>query len=180
MLLISFLTELVRVMSGLELRFHRGSNDDIAEFLTKGEAEVAIAGPLEGAWDRLDSWHLFSEPYRFVVGKEHRLATAQQPVDPAELSKERMLCRNHCDNKVELTDFLVQGGGFPEHKHDVWTEQDLALLLAANLGITVMPHSSAVSESTQALSLKGLTIERKVYAYGVAGRQYLDQDVARC
>ena len=170
-LLISFLTELVRVMPGLELRFYRGSNADIAEFLKKGEAEVAVAGPLEGGWDRLDSWQLFSEPYRLVVGKEHRLATAQQPVDPAELSKERMLCRNYCDNKVELTDFLVQAGGFPEHKHDVWTEQDLTSLLAANLGITLMPLSSGASEKTQVLSLKGLTIERKVYAYGVAGRQ---------
>jgi DNA-binding transcriptional LysR family regulator len=170
-LLIPFLTELVRVMPGLELRFYRGSNPEIAEYLKKGEAEVAVAGPLEGAWDRLDSWQLFSEPYRLVVGKEHRLASEPQPVDPAELSKERMLCRNHCDNKAELTDFLVQGGGFPEHKHDIWTEQDLTSLLAANLGITVMPHSSVVSEKTQALSLKGLTIERKVYAYGVAGRQ---------
>lgn len=171
MLLVPFLTELVRVMPGLELRFYRGSNAEIAEYLKKGEAEVAVAGPLEGAWDRLDSWLLFSEPYRLVVGKEHRLASAMQPVDPAELSKERMLCRNLCDNKTELTDFLIQGGGFPEHKHDIWTEQDLTTLLAANLGITVMPHSSVVSEKTQALSLKGLTIERKVYAYGVAGRQ---------
>jgi DNA-binding transcriptional LysR family regulator len=170
MLLISFLTELVRVMPGLELRFYRGANADIAEFLKKGEAEVAIAGPLDGAWDRLDSWQLFSEPYKLVVGKDHPLACAQQPVDPSELSKERLLCRNYCDNKSELTDFLVQAGGYPEHKHDIWTEQDLSSLLAANLGITIMPHSS-VSEKTQALSVKGLDIERKVYAYGVAGRQ---------
>jgi DNA-binding transcriptional LysR family regulator len=171
MLLISFLTELVRVMPGLELRFYRGSSAEVAEFLKKGDVEVAIAGPLEGTWDRLDSWQLFSEPYRLVVGKDHRLATAIEPVDPAELSKERMLCRNHCDNKAELTEYLVQGGGLSEHKHDIWTEQDLTTLLASNLGIAIMPHSSASPEKTQALSLKGLTIERKVFAYGVAGRQ---------
>jgi DNA-binding transcriptional LysR family regulator len=171
MLLIPFLTELVRVMPGLELRFYRGANAEVAEFLKKGDAEVAVAGLLEGAWDRLDSWHLFSEPYRLVVGREHHLAAAPQPIDPAQLSRERMLCRNYCDNKAELNDFLVQSGGFPEHKHDIWTEQDLTTLLAANLGIAIMPQSSVESEKTCALSLKGLTIERKVCAYGVAGRQ---------
>jgi DNA-binding transcriptional LysR family regulator len=171
MLLISFLTELVRVMPGLELRFYRGANVEVAEFLKRGDAEVAVAGPLEAAWDRLDSWLLFSEPYRLVVGKEHRLASARQPIELAELRNERMLCRNYCDNKAELNDFLVQGGGFPEHKHDIWTEQDLTTLLAANLGITIMPQSSVESEKTQSLTLKDLAIERKVYAYGVAGRQ---------
>lgn len=54
MLLISFLSELVRVFPGLELRFIRGTNEQIAELLKKGEAEVAVAGPMDGAWERLD------------------------------------------------------------------------------------------------------------------------------
>ena len=170
-LLISFLTELVRVLPGLELRFHRGANAEIAELLKKGDAEVAIAGPLEGSWDRLDSWLLFKEPYKLVVGKGHRLAAAAEPVAPAELRKERLLCRNNCDNLQELTDFLNQNGGRPDLKHDVWLEQDLPPLLAAALGVAIMPQSSVLPERLQALTLQGLSVERSLYVYGVSGRQ---------
>lgn len=171
MLLISFLTELVRVMPGLELRFHRGSNVEVAEFLKKGEAEVAIGGPLHDNWDRLDSWLLFQEPYRLAVGHQHRLASFAQPIAPKELAGERLLCRNNCDNRQELTDFLVQNSGYPSLKHDLWTEQDLREFLVANLGIAVMPQSSIVGEHIKSLRVDGLELQRSVYAYGVAGRQ---------
>lgn len=171
MLLISFLTELVRVLPGLELRFYRGSNAEITELLKKGEAEVAIAGPVDGAWERLDSWLLFKEPYRLVVGKEHHLASASEAIDPGALKNERLLCRNNCDNLQELTEFLVQRSGYPDTKHDIWNEQDLVSFLDANLGFVIMPQSSIVSERSKMLDLQGLDVERAVYAYGVAGRQ---------
>ncbi len=171
MLLISFLTELVRVLPGLELRFHRGSNADVAEFLKKGEAEVAVAGPLDASWGRLDSWPLFSEPYRLAVGKSHPLAARPQPVNPQVLRVEHLLCRNNCDNLKELTEFLVASGGHPKSKHDIWIEHDIPTFLDANLGIAIMPRSSISSERTRALELEGLTAKRHVFAYGVAGRQ---------
>jgi len=170
-LLITFLTELVRVLPGLELRFHRGSNAEVAELLKKGEAEVAIAGRLNEAWDRLDSWLLFKEPYRLVVGTDHRLAASVEPVALAELRKERFICRNSCDHLNELMDFLTRNGGLPDIKHDIWTEQDLATFLNADLGVAIMPQSSVVSGQTRMLGLEGLSVEREVYVYGVAGRQ---------
>ena len=74
-LIISFVTELVRSLPGLELRFMRGTGPEIAELLKMGEIEVALAGSLGQTWDRLESWALFTEPYKFVVGSEHPLAT---------------------------------------------------------------------------------------------------------
>src|SRR3954465_6016449 len=87
MLLISFLSELMRVFPGLQLRFFRGTNEEVAELLKKGDADVAIAGPMEAAWESLDSWALFSEPYRLVVGSSHRLAADEGVVSPLELVK---------------------------------------------------------------------------------------------
>lgn len=170
-LLITFLTELVRVLPGLELRFHRGSNAEIAELLKKGEAEVAVAGPLNEAWDRLDSWPLFKEPYCLTVGTEHRLAPSVEPVTPAELRNERLICRKNCDNLQDLMDFLAQSGGLPNLKHDFFSEQDMTSFLHAGLGVALMPQSSAVSSQTKALNLQGLDLQREVYVYGVAGRQ---------
>jgi len=170
-LLITFLTELVRVLPGLELRFHRGSNAEIAELLKKGDAEVAVAGPLNETWDRLDSWLLFKEPYRLAVGLDHRLAPSAEPVAPAELRKERLICRKNCDNLQELMDFLTHSGGLPDLRHEFFTEQDLTSILHAGLGVALMPQSSAASSHTKALGLQGLNVHRDVYVYGVAGRQ---------
>lgn len=170
MLLVPFLTELVRVFPGLELRFLRGTTADIAELLKKGEAEVAVAGPLEGSWDRLDGWPLFSEPYKLLVGQGHRLMSAGR-VAPGEISKERLLCRINCEHVQELSDFLTSSGSMPKMKHNVWSEQDLIALLEVNMGVGMAPASSADAAKIGVLSIDGLTVERTVHVYGVAGRQ---------
>lgn len=171
MLLIPFLSELMRVLPGLELRFFRGTNNEIADLLKKGDAEVGVGGPLEGAWDRLDSWELFKEPYRLVVGNKHRLASLGDPIAPSELSKERFLCRTNCENSKDILGFLDAHGGQPKAKHDVATEPDLAALLESNFGIGIAPRSSVLSPNSQQLRIDGLEIDRTVYAYAVAGRQ---------
>ena len=171
MLLIPFLSELIRAFPGLELRFFRGTNNEVAELLKKGEAEVGVAGPLEGAWERIDAWPLFTEPYRLVVASEHRLATVSGPISAAELAKERLLCRTNCENIKEIMQFLEDRSGWPKTKHDVWTEQDLTALLDSNFGIGIAPRSSALSLKSKQLDLEDFTIERTVYVYAVAGRQ---------
>ena len=84
-LLIPFLTELTRAFPGLELRFLRGTGDEAAEFLKKGEADLAVAGSLSLAWERFDLWPLFSEEFALLVGPDHALAGANA-VDVDDLS----------------------------------------------------------------------------------------------
>jgi DNA-binding transcriptional LysR family regulator len=171
MLLISFLSELIRAFPGLELRFYRGTNSEVAELLKKGEVEVGVAGPIDGTWERLDSWPLFTEPYRLVVADSHRLASAPGVVSPCELASERLLCRSNCENLKEILQFLDERCARPKTKHDVSTEQDLTTLLESNFGIGIAPRSSVLSMKSKQLDLDGLMIERTVYVYGVAGRQ---------
>lgn len=171
MLLVSFLSELVRAFPGLELRFYRGTNNEVAELLKKGEVDLGIAGSLEGAWERLDSWALFTEPYRLVVANEHRLASAAGAVPPSELMRERLLCRSNCEHSKEIMQFLDERSARPKKKHDVGTEQDLTALLECNFGIGIAPRSSVLGLKSRQLDIDGLTIERTVYAYAVAGRQ---------
>jgi DNA-binding transcriptional LysR family regulator len=169
-LLISFLSELVRAFPGLELRFYRGTNSEVAELLKQGEAEVGIAGPLESAWERLNSWPLFTEPYRLLVGRNHRLASVSGVVSPSELAMERFLFPTNYANSKDVLQFLDERG-VRLKKHAVETEQDLTALIEGNFGIGIAPRSSVLSTKSKQLSLEGLMIERTVYVYGVAGRQ---------
>lgn len=170
MLFTNFLTELVRAFPGLELRFFRGTNAEIAEHLKKGECEVAIAGRLDGVWDRLDSWPIFHEPYQLFVSTEHPLAKEKGPVLPSQLSGERFITRTHCDDRKALMEFFEARGVAIQKRHDIPTEPDLISLLDANLGVAIAPRSSSISKKIATLDVEGLSIERTVYVAAVAGR----------
>jgi DNA-binding transcriptional LysR family regulator len=169
-ILVPFLTELVRVFPGLELRFARGSGPEVAELLKKGEAEVAIAGSLGESWDRLDAWPLFAEPYQLAVGKRHPLAR-RRSVSADELVSERLICRVHCEHLEEVNAFVEahRCGGTPSHK--VVSEHDLTRLLEANLGVSIAPVSSAKGDNVCLIPISGLDVTRTVHIFGVAGRQ---------
>jgi DNA-binding transcriptional LysR family regulator len=168
-LIISFVTELVRSLPGLELRFMRGTGPEVAELLKKGEIEVALAGSLGETWDRLESWALFTEPYKFVVGVDHPLA-ANLAVSPAEIANERLVGRAHCEHLAEVTAFVSDLGMRPD-SHQACSEPDVAALLHSNIGVSIMPQSSAGLLGVKALELEGFDVSRTVCVYAVAGRQ---------
>jgi DNA-binding transcriptional LysR family regulator len=168
-LLIPFLTELVRVFSGLELQFRRGHTSELAELLKKGEVEIAIAGPLGETWDRLDSWSLFTEPYVLALAKDHALSN-RKTVRADELVKQRLLCRTFCEHSGEVYGFLKSSGVATDFMHKVVSETDLVALLEARIGIAIAPASSARASGITLLALEGLDVRRTVHAYAVAGR----------
>jgi DNA-binding transcriptional LysR family regulator len=168
-LIISFVTELVRSLPGLELRFMRGTGPEIAELLKKGEIEVALAGSLGEMWDRLESWALFTEPYKFVVGLDHPLA-GMLAVSTADVAKERLVGRAHCEHIAEVTAFVVDTGMRPD-SHQACSEPDVAALLQSNIGVSIMPQSSAGRLGVRSLDLEGFNVNRTVCVYGVSGRQ---------
>jgi DNA-binding transcriptional LysR family regulator len=168
-LIISAVTELVRQLPGLELRFVRGTGPEIAEQLKKGDIEVALAGSLGQTWDRLESWALFTEPYKFVVGLEHPLAT-RPAVTAEEISKERLVGRSHCEHLEELTAFTTEIG-LGTGAHRACTEPDVAALLNSNVGISIIPQSSVAPLGVKALELEGFNVSRTVCIYAVSGRQ---------
>jgi DNA-binding transcriptional LysR family regulator len=168
--LISFLTELVRVFRGLELAFKRGNNAEVAEILKKGEAEVAVAGPLGETWDRLDAWPLFTEPYRLAVSKDHPFAS-RLSVKPEELKKERLLNRTYCEHSDRLAAFFKDHGVPMDVMHKVVSESDLAALVKANVGVAIVPECSGRAEGVKLLGIEGLDLSRTVSVYAVAGRQ---------
>lgn len=153
------------------MRFLRGDTSMVAEHLKLGDAELAIAGPLGQTWERLESWKLFHEPYRLVVGKGHRLAS-RAAVPASELVNERFLNRTYCENIAEIGAFLRANSVDQDFSHKVANENDLVALLEANLGYALAPQSSVQqSANVWLLDVEGLDVMRTVCVYAVAGRQ---------
>ena len=169
-LFVPHLNELQQHFSQLELKFLRGTVSEVAETLKKGHAELAIAASINGAWERLDSWPLFSETFLLLVNRTHRLAD-REAVEIDELREERLLVRSYCEHAEELATYLRASGVAVEHAHEIHSERDLLTLVEANMGVAIVPRSAAVASSFSRASIKGLELRRTVYLYGVAGRQ---------
>lgn len=168
-LLIPFLSELMRAMNGLELKFLRGTTDEVAAIMKQGDADLALAGAPSASWDRLDVRPLFTERYALIVNALHRLAK-RDSFDIDELRQERLLVRTYCEQAEPLAAQL-RGLGFSAGSgHEVSSESDLMSLLEGNLGVAIAPRSTPVSPALKRLAIEKLELERTVYLYAVAGR----------
>ncbi len=169
-LIVPDLTELMRALKGLELRFLRGTREKVVEWLKKGEAELAVAGPLSESWDRLDAWPLFTERLGLAVSVEHPLAE-RDSVEPAALAEEHLLLRTYCEVADEFADFVNSRQLDTVTAHKMVSEPDLVTMVEANLGVGMLPESASKSGRVRLISINGLDLRRTIYLYGVAGRQ---------
>ncbi|KAB2850046.1 MAG: LysR family transcriptional regulator [Hyphomicrobiaceae bacterium] len=169
-LVIPYLTELTRAFRGLELKFQRGNGPEVAEYLKRGDVDLAIAGPLGESWERLDVWPLFAESFALAVDQKHRLA-GRNTVDLADLREERFLIRSYCEQASELSTMLRGQGITLAGGHQVANESDLAALLASNAGVAIVPMSTAMHHRLKLAKVGKLDLRRTVAVYAVAGRE---------
>jgi DNA-binding transcriptional LysR family regulator len=169
-LLIPFLSQIKRQFNRLELRFLRGNSREVAEMLKKGEAELGIAAELDESWERLDSWPLFTEDFRLVLSREHRLAKRDE-IALEDLQAEQWLSRNYCEHADRLSASLAEHGLNRDQGHQVSSERDLIELLEADVGVAVMPATSPIPPTLKRTMVDGLDARRTVHLYGVAGRE---------
>ena len=169
-ILIPFLEELKRSFKGLEFKFMRGTAAEIAEFLKKGDAELAIAADIGEEWDRLDSWALFTEDFHLVVNQGNSLAS-RPSVEFDELQQEKILLRTYCENKDQICELFRSRNVEVDRGHEIASEHDLIKLLQADIGIAVIPESLQTPEPLKRVRVNGFDMHRTVRLYGVAGRQ---------
>lgn len=167
--LIPFLSELMRAMNGLELKFLRGTADEVSEILKQGEADLAISGPVTAAWGRLDAWPLFSEGFALFASAKHRLA-GHPTVKLDDINQERLLVRTYCEQNAQLSALLRSRNVKIATSHEVSSERDLVSLLECNLGLAIAPRSTAVPATLRKIAIDTMDLQRTVYLYAVAGR----------
>lgn len=169
-LFLNQVNELRRSFSEIELKILRGTGPQLVEYLKTGEAELAIAASIGEAWDRLDTWKLFDEPFDMVFSRGHRLAN-HETIDLDDLKRERFLLRSHCEKGAELAELLRTKGLNADNRHEVASDQDLLALLEANIGIGFLPRTVSAPQNLVRVGVAGFELDRTVCLYGVAGRQ---------
>jgi DNA-binding transcriptional LysR family regulator len=169
-LLIPFLNEVRRQFNRLEFKFLRGNSREVGEMLKKGDAELGIAAELDQEWERLDAWPLFTEDFRLVVNRQHRLA-GRDSIDIEDLRAEQLLSRNYCEHSERLGTSLREHGLDVDRNHEVSSERDLIQMVEADAGVAVMPDTSPIPPTLKRAAVDGLDARRTVHLYGVAGRE---------
>ncbi len=163
------LAELAQNFPGLELKFVRGDEGEVADALKKGNVDIAMAGPFSEKWERLDTWELFSEPLVVVVWRTHQFANFEA-VDPSSLAHERIVSRPYCES-FDHALRLVRKDAAPGKLHEAATDDDALKMIEAELGVGIMPASAACPASLQKVAMRGVSLDRTVHLYTVAGRE---------
>jgi DNA-binding transcriptional LysR family regulator len=169
-LLVQPLSELMRLFPSLELHFIRGTAAEVSEALKKGEAVLAIAGPLGESWERLDAWPLFTEAFHMVAAAGHKL-TSTDPIRLDDLNGQRLLARPYCELAGAFTELTRERDIKFAGEHAMVSEDDLMHLADAKIGIGVLPQTTPCPSSLRRLRIEGFEITRTVHLYAVAGRE---------
>jgi DNA-binding transcriptional LysR family regulator len=162
--------ELFRSFPGIQLKVLRGGRAEMVGFLKDGGADLAIAGPLDEDWDRLDCWPVFTESFEIALHQGHPFSTSND-FEPAQLAGEKIFFQEGCESKENVIRRLEIGGDAEAWAHQVVTHQDLLSMLDANLGIAIVPSSTPQAPQVRRLPLNDTGLRRLVSVYGVAGRQ---------
>jgi DNA-binding transcriptional LysR family regulator len=167
-LLMPYILELRKHFQRLEVKLLRGTASQVAEFMKSGSAELAIASSLGNAWDRLDTWPLFTEGFVLVVAGNHHLAECNS-IQLSDLRDEALIMR--CEEFESLANILRSQDFAVDRAHEVASEHDLEVFLERGLGIAFAPQSVLFSNCVKRVLVSGLDLRRTVSLYGVAGRQ---------
>jgi DNA-binding transcriptional LysR family regulator len=164
------LAELFRAHSGVQLSVLRGGAAEVLAWLKDGSAELAIAGPLPEAWDRLDSWPLFSEGFDVAIPARHELAAANE-IGPQRLAGQRILVQSGCESREDTLRCLELSEVAEAAGHQLATHHDVIAMLEANLGVAILPASAPQSPRIRRMRLSHTGLRRTVSVYAVAGRR---------
>jgi DNA-binding transcriptional LysR family regulator len=163
------LQQIERRCRDFDFKILRGAGAEIGEYLKKGQAELAVAGPIEGSWDRLDSHHLYEERLVLAVSRQHKLAG--RPSLPAhDLGQVRVLLDSSCGAASGVAQQLEQMGAPLANALQVPSHHDVISLIEANLGAGFLPPAALVGRDVAGISIEGLNARRVVSLYTVAGR----------
>jgi len=168
-ILLPQLTELSRSFAGMELKFFRGAPAEVSDYLKRGGADLGVAGPLQGEWERFDHWTLFTEPFVLAVNENHRYANRER-ITMEELSGETIIRRSHCECLGDVEALLRERGLAELQRHEASSEVDVVGLLSANVGVALVPSSADLPGKLRRLFVEDANLARPVCVYGVAGR----------
>ena len=150
-------------VSGFELMLQTGPGAELIEAALAGDLDAVIGPAAAEMPARVDVWELRQERFGLLLPAEHRLAEAER-VDLEALDGEQAVLLGGEEEHV-----LASAGVRPVHR--AGSAVAAALLVAAGLGVSLLPEGLARPAGTQWRPLAGYGAERTVVLAAVAGRR---------
>lgn len=169
-LLMQPIAELFRTLPGLSLKLLHGSGEEVLAMLKGGEADIAVAGPLDESWNRLDRWPLFDEAFELAVRDDHPLAGLNE-LTLEKLEPYPLFSQTGCESRATALRLFEARGFHSPNLHEVTTQQDVTALLGKGLGCAIVPRSAPQLAGTRRASISDLPLTRTVSIYAAAGRR---------
>ncbi len=162
--------EMFRAFPGLQLKILRGAAAEVLALLKDGGAEIAVAGPLDDTWERLDHWTLYADPYEIAVHRDHGLAR-ENAVTVEKLKAGPVFAQTGSESHDEVARLLDERGLPSSSLHEAATINDLTALAAQGVGVALVPKSAPANEMIRRLPIEDFQLTRAVSVYAVAGRR---------
>lgn len=169
-LLMPPISEMFGRFPGLHLTLLRGGGADILTLLKDGAVDLAIAGPLEDTWERLDCWKLFEEPFDLAVRSDHPLGRDNE-ITLDKLKGVPIFRQSGCELRETSARIFESGGISTTQIHEAVTQHDVLSLVAGGFGAAILPRSAPQAADVIRLPVNGLSLVRSVSVYAVAGRR---------
>lgn len=125
--------------AGPRLEIIPGSERELVGHLARGRIDVAISLVARGG-DRFLERPLLEEGYKLAIPHHHPLAGNDQ-IAAEELADNVMIVRRHCEALAETSRHFTDRGIRPHFALRTTNDERVLQMVAAGLGITVMPES---------------------------------------
>lgn len=164
------LTEISTAFPRIEIRMFRGTPAEVGSRLKAGESEIAVAGPIAEAWDRIDAHCLFEERFGLLMSRAHPLAQRNR-IELRSLAGQRLLCRANCSTADTVVSHLQGAGVKGISRHEVPLIEDLTALVRSQFGIGLLPKGRCKVDELRFAEIEGVDLIRPINLYTVAGRR---------
>lgn len=136
-----------------------GSERELVGHLAKGRIDIALSLVDRGS-DRFAERPILTEGYALALGADHPLA-AEPEIAAKDLAQETMIVRRHCEALSETSRFFTERGVRPHFALRSTNDERVLQMVAAGLGLTVMPDCYFAERITRP-RLTGFTTQRSI------------------
>ncbi len=171
-LLVTALTDVTKVVPGLQMELLGAPAEALPSLLLDGAANAAITGDNSVMFpDRIDHWRLFEERIVILAAAGSPISR-QLPIPMQALVEATWLERIGCSIWQKLCVEYFPLGHEPKIAHRGQEGSHLQHMVAAGLGIMLTPEHEPHLPSLVACPIVGEPLRRHVRLLAVAGRRY--------
>jgi DNA-binding transcriptional LysR family regulator len=168
-LIVRPMSEIARLMPGLQVEMVEESADRLAYMLLEGDIAAALVGETGAIPDRIDRWRLFEERFLVLVAPENPLAALPE-ISMESVAETAWLQRIGCEATKHLSESVKDKELKVSHRGH--RESHLQHMVAAGLGAMLIAEHSPRLPRLIARRIAGDPIRREVHLLAVAGRRY--------